>query len=192
MFRRSHPDFYSLLCHVKCPYQLTPSRTFMWLRWLNKNAVRGADPDLWPHRNVHTNVSPITSFLLRATNCLNKSSCWQIIHQPHQTREQGGEERLKTNGGTPVGHDVNAFNEPIQPEVPLYCKLFRHFVSIRRDLYIFTFVYHLHFGSNDNRITIFKRIWIILHHGCIMPNEFRLHGGGVHWSNSWAERGHAR
>lgn len=55
---------YSLLRHVNCPYQLSTSQAFMWLRWLNKNAVRGADPDLWLHRNIHTNVKPITSFLL--------------------------------------------------------------------------------------------------------------------------------
>lgn len=86
MFQRSHSDFYSLLCHVKWPYQISSSRAFMWLRWLNKNAVRGADPDLWPHRNVHTNVKPITSFLLRATTCLNRSSCWHVIHQPQERR----------------------------------------------------------------------------------------------------------
>lgn len=77
---------YSLIPNTS--YHLSSSCAFMWLRWLNKNAVRGADPDLWPVWNVHTNVKPITSFLLRVTTWLNSSSCWQVAHWSHQQRRE--------------------------------------------------------------------------------------------------------
>lgn len=88
MSQRSHSDFHSLLCHVKQLRQLSPSYSFMWLRWLNKNAAKGADPDLWPEKKVHTNVKPITGFLFRATNRLNRSSCLQVIHWPQHRQQE--------------------------------------------------------------------------------------------------------
>lgn len=100
MFQRSHSDFYSLLCHVKCPYQLSPSHTFIWLRWFKKKKKKhgGDGPELWPHRRVHTNVNPITSFLFRATHCLNSSTYWRAIHWLDQEWEEGGKEWHKING----------------------------------------------------------------------------------------------
>lgn len=48
---------------------------------------------LWPlpMQKVHTNVKPMTCFLLRVAACLNRSKCWQEAHwMPQRAKKRAG------------------------------------------------------------------------------------------------------